>query len=59
MPSGFLPDPLADLRSEISARVDRMVTPVNEYGFDPFGFDKQAYISALSLRQEKAPALTN
>jgi len=46
MPSSLLPDPFADLRRELSARVDRLVTPVNEYGFDPFGFDKQACGSA-------------
>ncbi len=46
MAPSILPDPFADLRSELAQRVDRLVTPVNEYGFDPFGFDKQACISA-------------
>ena len=46
---GFLPDPFADLRAEAEARVKRMATPLNEYGFDPFGFDKRSFVSEAIL----------
>jgi 1-acyl-sn-glycerol-3-phosphate acyltransferase len=39
------PDPFAALRNEIAARVDRIRTPLNEYGYDPFGFDKKGFSS--------------
>jgi len=46
---GFLPDPFASLRAEIEARVKRLPTPLNEYGFDPFGFDKRSFVSEAIL----------
>src|SRR5687767_14074049 len=37
------PDPsagaLAELEREITARYGRLPTPLNSYGYDPFGFD--------------------
>jgi 1-acyl-sn-glycerol-3-phosphate acyltransferase len=41
-PSGSrwpLPSPLADLRDDVDARVARLPTQLNEYGYDPFGLD--------------------
>jgi 1-acyl-sn-glycerol-3-phosphate acyltransferase len=34
-----LPGPLGALRDEIDARLARIPTQLNEYGYDPFGFD--------------------
>ena len=31
---------LADLEREIRERYERLATPLNEYGYDPFGFDR-------------------
>jgi 1-acyl-sn-glycerol-3-phosphate acyltransferase len=36
------PGSLADLEREIRERYDRVATPLNEYGYDPFGFDKNS-----------------
>jgi 1-acyl-sn-glycerol-3-phosphate acyltransferase len=33
----LLPDPLADVRDEVGARLRRIPTKLNEYGYDPFG----------------------
>ena len=46
---------LSDLYREVSERYDRFPTSLNEYGYDPFGFDKEvarypALISALAYR---------
>jgi len=46
---GFLPDPFGSLRAELEARVRRITTPLNEYGFDPFGFDKRSFVSRSIL----------
>ncbi|MGH7855887.1 MAG: hypothetical protein ACREQY_01055, partial [Candidatus Binatia bacterium] len=35
-----LPAPLRALLAEIRDRAGRLVTPVNEYGYDPFGYDR-------------------
>jgi 1-acyl-sn-glycerol-3-phosphate acyltransferase len=35
----LLPPPLRPLVDEIHARIDRLPTRLNEYGYDPFGFD--------------------
>lgn len=32
---------LAGLSNEIDRRYERVVTPLNEYGYDPFGFDRE------------------
>ena len=44
-----LPGRLRDLLEEIRARAARMVTSVNEYGVDPFGYDREGstYIALL------------
>jgi 1-acyl-sn-glycerol-3-phosphate acyltransferase len=36
-----LPPPLASLRDEIESRLARIPTELNEYGFDPFGYDPE------------------
>ncbi len=41
-PSGALASWFAPLQAEIDARYERLATPLNEYGYDPFGFDRQA-----------------
>ena len=46
---GLLPDPFGSLRVELEARVRRITTPLNEYGFDPFGFDKRSFVSRSIL----------
>jgi 1-acyl-sn-glycerol-3-phosphate acyltransferase len=43
-----LPPPLSALRDEIEARLDRIPTELNEYGFDSFGYDPE-YGRALLL----------
>jgi 1-acyl-sn-glycerol-3-phosphate acyltransferase len=50
-----LPSWLRDLDDEIARRYERLATPLNEYGYDPFGFDKEtardpALIMALAYR---------
>jgi len=37
--SGLLPAPVREAVSELDARVARIPTRLNEYGYDPFGFD--------------------
>ena len=37
-PPGWLPPPLRSLAQEIEERLARIPTRLNEYGFDPFGF---------------------
>ncbi|MGH7857672.1 MAG: lysophospholipid acyltransferase family protein [Candidatus Binatia bacterium] len=49
---GRLPTPrwLADLERDIADRYERLATPLNEYGYDPFGFDKNtAFYPALVM----------
>jgi 1-acyl-sn-glycerol-3-phosphate acyltransferase len=46
--SGWLPAPLAELRREIDERLARIPTRLNEYGYDPFGFDP-AYARRLTM----------
>ncbi len=46
--SGWLPPPLRGLAREIEARLARIPTRLNEYGFDPFGF-KPDSIGGLQL----------
>ena len=46
--SRWLPAPLRSLLDEISGRVARLPTRLNEYGFDPFGFDP-SYARSLLL----------
>ncbi len=36
-----LPSPLAELRDDVDARLARLTTELNEYGFDPFGLDPE------------------
>jgi 1-acyl-sn-glycerol-3-phosphate acyltransferase len=36
-----LPRWLGDLEHELDRRYARLATPLNEYGYDPFGFDKE------------------
>src|SRR6266542_1513182 len=36
-----LPRWLGTLDDEIARRYERLATPLNEYGYDPFGFDKE------------------
>ena len=36
----LLPDWLRELDEEMARRYVRLATPLNEYGYDPFGFDK-------------------
>jgi 1-acyl-sn-glycerol-3-phosphate acyltransferase len=38
-PRGWLRNPLRDLQREIEERVARIPTRLNQYGYDPFGFD--------------------
>jgi len=45
----LLPDPFAELRAEIAARAERITTPVNEYGYDAFGFDRKGFVSQSIL----------
>jgi len=50
-----LPGWLRDLDDEIGRRYERLATPLNEYGYDPLGFDKEtagypALIMALAYR---------
>jgi 1-acyl-sn-glycerol-3-phosphate acyltransferase len=40
-PSWLLPPPLSRLTREIDERVSRIPTRLNEYGYDPFGFDPE------------------
>lgn len=41
-PSGGLrPRWLTDLEAEVDRRYERLATPLNEYGYDPFGFDRR------------------
>jgi 1-acyl-sn-glycerol-3-phosphate acyltransferase len=40
-PSWLVPPPLRPLVREIDERIARVPTRVNEYGFDPFGFDPE------------------
>ena len=40
---------LANLRAEIDRRYERLVTPLNEYGYDPFGFDRKASRTPLLI----------
>lgn len=42
----LLPNPLADLREEVRARLRRIPTEVNEYGFDRFGMSPEALVDA-------------
>jgi len=42
---GFLGDPFAELRAELEERAKRMHTPLNEYGYDGFGFDRRTFVS--------------
>ena len=44
-----LPAPLRDLLAELRDRSARLVTPVNEYGFDPFGFDREGSVYTMLL----------
>jgi len=37
--SGWLPSPLSGLLDEIDGRTARIPTRLNQYGYDPFGFD--------------------
>lgn len=46
---------LRDLENEVEQRYQRLATPLNEYGYDPFGFDKKvarypALLMALAYR---------
>jgi 1-acyl-sn-glycerol-3-phosphate acyltransferase len=45
----FLPAPLRDLLHDLRERSARLVTPVNEYGFDPFGFDREGSVYTMLL----------
>ena len=36
-----LPEPLRSLRSDVDDRLARLPTRLNEYGYDPFGFDPE------------------
>jgi 1-acyl-sn-glycerol-3-phosphate acyltransferase len=51
----LLPNPLRELDGEIGRRYRRLATPLNEYGYDPFGFDEDtarypALVMALVYR---------
>jgi 1-acyl-sn-glycerol-3-phosphate acyltransferase len=46
---GFLGDPFAELRAELEERAKRLPTPLNEYGYDGFGFDRRAFVSRQIL----------
>jgi 1-acyl-sn-glycerol-3-phosphate acyltransferase len=51
----YLPSWLADLEHELDRRYARLATPLNEYGYDAFGFDKDvarypAIVMSLAYR---------
>ena len=52
---GWLPQPLRSLLREVNARIGRLPTRTNEYGYDPFGFDPEyarytTFVSSLIYR---------
>ncbi|NNL85444.1 MAG: glycerol acyltransferase [Myxococcales bacterium] len=47
--AGLLPLSVRDLENEVAQRLARIPTDLNEYGFDPFGFNPEVARPTLSL----------
>jgi len=47
--AGLITERFAPLRAELEERAKRLATPVNEYGYDAFGFDRRAFVSRQML----------
>ena len=48
-PARWLPGPLREILREIDERTERIPTRLNEYGYDPFGFDPRSARPMMAL----------
>jgi len=46
--AGLAPLPLRQLQRELGERIRKTPTPLNEYGFDPYGFQPEAALRAMA-----------